>query len=256
MTEVSKDAEILHKANLRLCRLRVWSNYNGIGFDLESSSKAPFIIELVATCSPAAAGGLQKLDVVLAVNNQDLSEADYKHVGAAIKNAIDTTGLVELLVVEQHRYQSLKKKKIKINVKFAYVIDAPRTMPNEYETFFKYPPRTCTIHSNGTEGIFGFDIACGENNIGAYIDEILPNTPAGRSSLNKNDRIIEINDIFVDKDASNSIFKKLDKAKIKGNVKLFVIDMENYKYYQRHNIPLSSKESQTYQYYIDNGQCE
>jgi C-terminal processing protease CtpA/Prc len=62
--------------------------------------------------------------------------------------------------------------------------------------------------------------------VGSYIQEVFPNTPAINTSLRKSNRIIEIDDKFVDKDVSKSILEKLGKAKTKGAVQLYVVDTD------------------------------
>jgi len=237
----SNNAELLRNANIRLCRLRVWPNFEGLGFNLEASTKPPHIIRLVESNSPAAAGGLKILDVILAVNQQDVSESDYNQVRNAIKTARDSNVPIELLVVEQRFYYALKKKNIHIDSSLATVINTPATMPDDNLNFIKHQPRTCNIRLNKSDTTFGFEVVNGENDVGAYIQEVFPNTPASRTPLRKSDRIIEIDDKFVDKDVSKSILEKLGKAKAKGAVKLYVLDTDTYKYYQLNKIPLTSK---------------
>ncbi len=237
----SNNAELLRNANVRLCRLRVWTNFEGLGFNLEASTRPPHIIRLVESNSPAAAGGLKILDVILAVNQQDVSDADYNQVRNAIKAARDSNGPIELLVIEQRFYQALKKKGISIDTLPRSAIETPATMPNDYLNFPRHQPRTCIIRSNKSDSPFGFEVVNGENDVGAYIQEVFPNTPASNTPLRKSDRIIEIDDKFVDKDVSKSILEKLGKAKAKGAVKLYVVDTETYKHYQLNKIPLASK---------------
>jgi C-terminal processing protease CtpA/Prc len=259
-------AELIRNADIRVCRLRVWPNYDGLGFNLEASLRPPHVIRLVESNSPAAAGGLKILDVILAVNQQDVSESDYNQVRNAIKTARDSNSPIELLVVEQRFYQALKKKGVTIDASMAQkTISTPLTMPIDYFNFPKRQPRTCNIRLSKSDTTFGFEIVNGENDIGAYIQEVFPNTPASDTSLRKSDRIIEIGDKFVDKDVSKSILEKLGKAKTKGAVKLYVVDTDTYKYYQLNKIPLTSKgkrKSQsddrlsTQQYCTNEGKCE
>lgn len=237
----SNNAEFLRNVNLRLCRLRVWPNFEGLGFNLEAASRPPQIIRLVESNSPAAAGGLKILDVVLAVNQLDVTDANYDQVRDVIKRARDSNAPIDLLVMEQRFYQQLKKRNLPVNPATATVIETPAVMPNDYLNFVKHQPRTCTIRLNKSDPSFGFEVVNGENDIGAYIQEVFPNTPASTTLLRKSDRIIEIDDKFVDKDVSKSILEKLGKAKSKGAVKLYVVDTDTYKYYQLNKIPLPSK---------------
>ncbi|CAF3266956.1 unnamed protein product [Rotaria socialis] len=237
----SSDAEVLRNANIRLCKLRVWREFDGLGFNLEAAQRPPHLIRLVESNSPASAGGLKILDVILYVNQEDVSEADYNTVRGAIKTARDSNRPIELIVVEQRFYQLLKKKNIKVTPQLATnVIQTPESMPADYINFPKRIPRTCNLRL-GQSDTFGFEVINGENDIGAYIQEVFPNTPASNTPLRKCDRIIEIDDKNVDKDVSKSILEKLAKAKQKGSVKLFVVDTDTYKNAQLHKLPLTSK---------------
>lgn len=237
----SNNSDLMGNANVRLCRLRVWPNFEGLGFNLEASSRPPHIIRLVESNSPAAAGGLKILDVVLFVNQEDVSNADYNQVRNAIRMARDSGAEIELRVIEQRFYQGLKKKNISIASMEPMVIETPRTMPAEYYNFPRHQPRTCMIRASRADPSFGFEVVNGENDIGAYIQEVFPNTPASATSLRKSDRIIEVDDKFVDKDVSKSILEKLGKAKTKGAVKLYVMDTDTYKHHQLNKISLQSK---------------
>ncbi|CAF3566014.1 unnamed protein product [Rotaria sp. Silwood1] len=235
------DTELLRNANVRLCRLRVWPEFEGLGFNLEQSTRPPHLIRLVESNSPASAGGLKILDVILAVNQEDVSEADYNRVRNAIKTARDSNAPIELLVVEQRFYQMLKKKNLTISPQMATIINTPTTIPNTFLNFPKRTPRICNIRLGKNDTSFGFEVINGENDIGAYIQEVFPNTPASNTPLRKCDRIIEIDDKYVDKDVSKSILEKLSKAKTKGAVKLYVVDTETYKNAQLNKISLASK---------------
>lgn len=235
------DGELLRNANVRLCRLRVWPSFNGLGFNLESSPRPPHVIRLVESNSPAAAAGLKILDVILAVNQRDVADATYDQVRDAIKAARDSNGPIELLVVEQKFYNEIRKRNLRVDPSIAEQKNAPATMPLEYANFPKNEPRTCNIRLAKNESTFGFEVVNGENDTGAYIQEIFPNTPASRTALRKSDRIIEIDDKIVDKDNSKYILDKLGKAREKRAVKLYVMDTDTYKYHQQNKLTVSSK---------------
>jgi hypothetical protein len=228
--------------NLRLCRLHLWPNYQGLGFDLRCLPPPPHLVGLVRSNSPAAAGGLKIRDVLLAVNQQDVSNVDYQQVIRLLRTIRDSNHPVELLVVEQRFYETLKKKNISIHSMSATIINAPARMPDDYLNFPKNQPRTCHIHLDKSDSSFGFEVVQGEDDVGAYIQEVFPNTSASKTSLRKSDHIIKINGKFVDRDKSKSILKQLNKAEAKGAVKLYVMDTETYEYYQLNEIPLASKD--------------
>ena len=260
------DVELLRNANVRLCRLRVWPNFSGLGFNLEASPRPPHVLRLVESNSPAAIGGLKILDVILAVNQQDVSEADYNQVRDAIKAARDSNAPIELLVVEQKFYNEIKKRNLRVDPLAATAITTPPSMPSEYANFPKHEPRTCSMRLSKGESTFGFEVVNGDNDTGAYVQEVFPNSPASRTALRKSDRIIEVDDKFVDKDLSKSILEKLGKGRTKGAVKLYVMDTDTYKYYQSNKMTLTSKGKRKSQsadrsstgnrYYSNEGDCE
>lgn len=240
MPKLNND-ELVFNANIRLCRLCRWANYDRFGFNLEASAHPPQLIRLVESNSPAAASGLKILDVILSINQHDVSESNYHEVQQLIKTISDSNMSIELLVVKQSFYQVLKNKGIQIDSSLATVINAPLTMPIEYQEFPKLQPRTCLLALNPSESSFGFEIVKGINSIGAYVQEVFSDTAASRTQLCKSDRIIEIDDDFIDTDTTRSILYKLNTAEKKRFVKLYVMDTETYKHYQSNKLSLSSK---------------
>jgi C-terminal processing protease CtpA/Prc len=234
----------LRFANFRLCRLCVWPKYEGLGFNLDASSQPPHLIRLVESHSPAAAGGLKILDVILAVNGRDVSDAFYIDVITAVENARDKSDRIELLVVERRFYDLLKHHHVSFNPKLARKIDTPITMPRDYLNFPKHEPRTCVLRLYRTDRSFGFEVVDGKDAIGSFIQEVDPNSPASKANLRKSDRIIEIDDEFVDDKPSKIILETLAKSKANHTVKLYVVDTNTYEYFQDNEIPLPSKEYQ------------
>ncbi|CAF3628082.1 unnamed protein product [Rotaria sp. Silwood1] len=200
-TEVHEISSLIHEANVRLCRLRLWLNRQGIGFQISPSSSSPPIIRMVESNSPASAVGLQICDAILAINNQNVSEANFQQVTASIKTALDTKGGVDLLVVQQKFYKELRKKDISMISSLANVLVTPATMPADFLNFPKHQPRTCDIHLNKDNKTFGFEVVSGDDDIGMYIQEVTPNSPASDAGLRKSDRIIEINGTYIEQDS-------------------------------------------------------
>jgi C-terminal processing protease CtpA/Prc len=241
----SDKADVLRNSNLRLCRLCMWSNYTGFGFNIATSSESPQTIEMVESNSPAAAGGLKIADVILDINKKDMSKASIVDVSKAIRKALVSGDYVELLVMEKRHYDKLKDKNVSFDRKKATKLETPDTMPRDFINFPENTPRTCQLNLSDPSETFGFDLINGPNDTGAFIQEVNPNTPASNTSLRKSDRIVEIDDEFVDDQPYKNILNLIKEAKSKSALKLYVFDTKTYKYYQKNKIPLQS----TYDYY-------
>lgn len=233
-----RDETFLRNADLRLCRLRFWSDYLGVGFHLTERFPPPHLICLVDSNSPAAAGGLKIRDVLLAINDKNVANMDYKQVTTILKETLKKNAInrVKLLVVAQKAYRILQQNKITIDSSFATVMDAPIQMPDDYRQFRKYHPRTCYIQLQPTDRNFGFDVVRGEYYIGIYVQDVTLDSPAYRAGLRKCDRIIKINDKDVNECHTRTIYEKLNAALMKRNVKLFVMDTGTYKKYQANEL--------------------
>ena len=228
---------------LRLCRLYVWSVAQGLGFHLHSTSEPPYVVQNVESNSPAAEGGLKICDVVLAVNGQNVCNAPFNEVRNAIKTALQKKRCVKLLVIENKFYNPAMVNSLSFKLKSVNKISCPKKIPNHCANFPENTPRTCEIHLNGSDESFGFEIVSDDDDIGAFIQEVYPGQAASMTPLRKCDRIIEINDEFVDNQSINVIKEKLDEAKRQGSVKLYVVDTHMYKYYKDNELPLGSEES-------------
>ncbi|CAF4121313.1 unnamed protein product [Rotaria sp. Silwood2] len=232
----------LRNAKCRRCHLCLWSNYFGLGFTLAPALEPPYIIESVESNSPAAAGGLRIRDIVLAVNDKNTFELSFDELKNIIQNARDAHGRIELLMIGPDFYETPNKSNEPINPRFVKTIKTPQTMPIDYQNFPKHQPRTCEMRLNRSDTSFGFQTVDPLTSVGMLIQEVYPNSPAANTSLRKCDRIIEIDDEFIDNVSSRTILEKLHTAQEEQHVKLYVVDTATYEFFQSNNIPLSSKE--------------
>ena len=235
-------AGILHDANLRLCRLRLWSDYNGFGFTLRFSSKRFSLVQSIEPYSPAATGGLRVDDVILAIDNQDAFSMDATQCVDMIIRAKERINRIELFVVSKRSYRSLMKQGIPFDLSHATIINTPQARPVDCPTLMRYQPRVCEIYLKKSDDRFGFDITNDRSELGVCISKIYPDTPASRTMLLPGDRIVEINKRSVDRKNKTYIFTKLHHAVLMRYVRLYVMDAETYQYYQSNEISFSSKE--------------
>ncbi|CAF0732861.1 unnamed protein product [Adineta steineri] len=233
----------MRTVKFRLCKIRKWPDYTGLGFSLlGNSQEPPFLVGLVESNSPAAAGGLRISDVIIEVNKKDMTKAKAKYADltGAIQKARDSKGTIDLLVVEKRWYDQLIKEKTKFDPKLATTIETPPTMPPDYKSFPQNTPRTCEIRLAKDNEPLGFEVVNGDGDIGMFIQDVNQNSVASREGLRKSDRIIEVNDEFVDDQPSKDIMEQMKVAKSNLYVKLYVLDTKTYKNFKQNNTPLAS----------------
>ncbi|CAF0795511.1 unnamed protein product, partial [Didymodactylos carnosus] len=146
-------------SNLRLCRLCVWENYNGLGFNLDRQNGPPYLVFAVESYSPAAVGGLQMQDVILQVNREDVGNVDYETFRQCIDRARQK-GPVELLVCNSSKYQEMKANSMPIDPSSAIRMGTPATMPEHIRNeYMQRAPRICEIKMKPEDTSFGFAVA-------------------------------------------------------------------------------------------------
>ncbi|CAF4805023.1 unnamed protein product, partial [Rotaria sp. Silwood2] len=165
---------------------------------LKPTVEPPFIIQHVESISPAAAGGLRVRDVILAANGQNVFMISFDKLKNIIKNVRSSNDHIELLVMEERSYNTSQQYNRSINTKLAKIIETPSTMPNDYQSFPKHQPRTCNIHLSESNSSYGFGTVNPLTNVGMIVQEVYPNSSASNTSLRKCDRILEIDNQFVD----------------------------------------------------------
>lgn len=206
--------DTLRDANVRLCRLLSWPNYVGLGFQLVRRPRPPHLVAIVESASPAAAGGLQINDVILAINGNDVTETNFRDLVAIVKVVQQSRLPMELLVVGCWWYETLTKKTKKGVIAWtaASVLDTPKIMPQEYRAFSRTVRRTCLMYLGTRDSIFGFDITPAYSGKGLFIRDVVPDSPAYRGGLRKCDWLIEIDGKNVENAAGKDITEKLKKA--------------------------------------------
>ena len=228
----------LRKKNFRLCKIQLWPETTGAGFNLEATPKPPFSILAIESNSPAAAARLRISDIILQVNGKDAMKMTFSELGETVKKSLANDKSITLLVIEKQHYDVFVAQKVKFDPKYAEKIDGPARMPSEYKNFPKDKPRTCNIQRNPGETSFGFEIVAGPKDMGGYIQHVVPGGPGERASLRKCDRIIEINDELVAEQPYARIRDLLVQNKTSPSIKLYVMDTVTYKKYTSEKIPL------------------
>lgn len=235
----SKD-EMLRQADVRLCKISLWTNYDGFGFNTKSNPKGLNVINIVESNSPAAAAGLKIWDTIIAVNGMKVIEKRTEDVCRMIESKRNAHSYVELLVVGQNYNENLKLKNISCKSNFYKTISAPSTMPIDFANFPKNTPRIYDMWLGLNDTQFGFEIVIGDNNVGAYIQNVINNSLASKVGLRLFDRIVEINNENVERQSGEFIHKKITEICKTGVITLLVADTHTYEYYINNRIKFDS----------------
>lgn len=218
------------KNDVRLCRLRPWRTFVGFGFHLQQCPKSVYVINFIESNSPAATGGLKFWDILLKINGKDVREITHLEIKNSLKSARNHYDqYVELLVIQRKYYQQNLTDEFFKNINsFVEIITTPSYMPDDYRRNAKNTPRVCEIRLGANETKFGFDGTYGNDYIGMFIHYVKPNSPAYKSGLQKCDRVIEVNDKYVDKTQTLVIIDMIKKCLAKKYIKLLVVDTQTY----------------------------
>ena len=105
--------------DVRLCRLHIWPDFNGYGFNLHSEKgKAGQFIGSIDPGSPAEAAGLRQGDRIIEVNEFPINEDEHKQVVQKIKLNPNKT---QLLVVDAETDRWYKQENVLISGALANV---------------------------------------------------------------------------------------------------------------------------------------
>ncbi|XP_028825477.1 Na(+)/H(+) exchange regulatory cofactor NHE-RF1a [Denticeps clupeoides] len=184
----------------RLCTLEKGSD--GYGFHLHGEKSKPGqFIRLVEPDSPAAASGLLAGDRLAFVNGEDVEGLSHQQVVSRIKAA---TGRLELVVLDAATAELLSKRQLKCRKEYAADgIPVPggeeadaepslqRLSLSSKESKGELRPRLCHIKKEATG--YGFNLHSEKSKPGQYIRAVDEDSPAKKSGLRPQDKIIRVN---------------------------------------------------------------
>uniref|UniRef100_A0AAY4A2H1 Na(+)/H(+) exchange regulatory cofactor NHE-RF n=1 Tax=Denticeps clupeoides TaxID=299321 RepID=A0AAY4A2H1_9TELE len=190
----------------RLCTLEKGSD--GYGFHLHGEKSKPGqFIRLVEPDSPAAASGLLAGDRLAFVNGEDVEGLSHQQVVSRIKAA---TGRLELVVLDAATAELLSKRQLKCRkeyaadglvkssladcwVLFVHLWLSPRLGLHSSSPGSKgeLRPRLCHIKKEATG--YGFNLHSEKSKPGQYIRAVDEDSPAKKSGLRPQDKIIRVN---------------------------------------------------------------
>ncbi|KAJ8246432.1 hypothetical protein GJAV_G00267680 [Gymnothorax javanicus] len=207
----------------RLCVLQ--KGANGYGFHLHGEKgKTGQFIRLVEPDSPAESSGLRAGDRLVFVNGENVEGESHQQVVSRIRA---TTGDLELVVVDLETEELLKKHNLKclkeyvtegiplpsnesdgdveengtpreltpVPEKNGEVLEKKLSVSSK-ESKEELRPRLCNITKG--EGGYGFNLHSEKSKPGQYIRAVDKDSPAEKSGLRPQDRIVQVNGVSVE----------------------------------------------------------
>uniref|UniRef100_A0A8C6JV98 Uncharacterized protein n=1 Tax=Melopsittacus undulatus TaxID=13146 RepID=A0A8C6JV98_MELUD len=215
----------------RLCRML--KGESGYGFHLHGEKgKSGQFIRKVEPGSPAEAAGLRAGDRVVEVNGLNVEQETHHQVVQRIK-AVETE--TRLLVVDKETDEYLCSLRLTCTEDMVHsgILLNPAASPakpvgsdnGEKELC----PRLCHL-KKGPNG-YGFNLHSEKSRPGQFIRSVDPDSPASRSGLRPQDRLVEVNGINVEGLRHSEVVSHI-KAR-ENEARLLVVDPETDEYFKK-----------------------
>ncbi|XP_069785483.1 Na(+)/H(+) exchange regulatory cofactor NHE-RF1 [Narcine bancroftii] len=239
----------------RLCVIN--KGPNGYGFHLHGEKgKTGQFIRLVEAGSPAEGAGLKAGDKVVQVNGEDVEQDSHQQVVQKIKAVANET---RLLVMDRETDELLKSLGLQCKEEYIHGVpeqeqeqraEQPLPEPEQVpaaelqqadnvsqtssekgdpENCRELRPRLCCMQKS-PKG-YGFNLHSEKSKSGQYIRVVDPDSPAERSGLQAQDRIIEVNGTSIEGKQHSDV---VDAIKDGGTeTSLLVVDPETDEFFKK-----------------------
>ncbi|KAK2144183.1 hypothetical protein LSH36_779g02005 [Paralvinella palmiformis] len=232
-----------HPYKVRLCHLRIWSDFQGYGFNLHAEkNKTGQYIGKVDEGSPAEAAGLQEKDRILEVNGLSVVNDNHQAAVLKIKSIPNET---KLLVVDPEADEYFREKGISLNGQVPFILHlvtperkSSGDTNNLSEDDHPHKPRLIQLETWPDYNGYGFNMQSIKGKPGEYIGKVEQGSPAYVAGLKEGDRIIEVGGSNVENQSHNDVVSKIKAAS--GRALLLVIDADADRYYKGKGIVVNS----------------
>uniref|UniRef100_A0A8C2KYC1 PDZ domain containing 3a n=1 Tax=Cyprinus carpio TaxID=7962 RepID=A0A8C2KYC1_CYPCA len=232
-----------HNLPYRPKTLHLTQGPQGYGFFLRQeklrSGRIAHVLREIDPCSPAETAGMEDGELVLAVNGEQVEDAEHEGVVSKIRQSGQQVTLTTISILGRDYYTQLG-----ISPLLFYEDHIPKREP------FPYPPpphqeghqnpphpRLCVLHKEGAG--FGFNLGCVQNKPGSYIGQVMMGSAGERAGLCEGDVVVEVNGQNVE----DQYFDEVVRLIKEGGTPLSLLVMEGLGYEKLRNArqPVSSR---------------
>uniref|UniRef100_A0A673L473 Na(+)/H(+) exchange regulatory cofactor NHE-RF4-like n=1 Tax=Sinocyclocheilus rhinocerous TaxID=307959 RepID=A0A673L473_9TELE len=201
-----------HNLPYRPKTLHLTQGPQGYGFLLRQkklqSGRIAHVLREIDPCSPAEAAGMEDGELVLAVNGEQVEDAEHKGIVSKIRQSGQQVTLTTISIPGRDYFTQLG-----ISPLLFYEDNIPKR-----EQFLKPPlphqegqhPRLCVLHKEGAG--FGFKLGCVQNKPGTYIGQVMMGSAGERAGLCEGDVVVEVNGQNVEQEYFDDVVRLIKEG--------------------------------------------
>ncbi|XP_051520760.1 Na(+)/H(+) exchange regulatory cofactor NHE-RF4 [Myxocyprinus asiaticus] len=232
-----------HNLPYRPKTLHLTQGPQGYGFLLKqeklSSGRIAHMLREIDPYSPAETAGMEEGEVLLAVNGEQVEDAEHEDIVSKIRQSGQQVTLTTIAIPGRDYYTQLA-----ISPLLFYEDHIPKRerfpSPSQaHETTHSNPPcpRLCVLHKEGTG--FGFNLGCVQNKPGAYIGQVSTGSSGERAGLCEGDVVVEVNGQNVEEEHFDEVVRLIKEGGTP--LRLLVLERPGYEKLRKTGQPISSE---------------
>ncbi|XP_043115549.1 Na(+)/H(+) exchange regulatory cofactor NHE-RF3 [Puntigrus tetrazona] len=207
----------------------------GYGFLLRQeklrSGRIAHVLREIDPCSPAETVGMEEGELVLAVNGEQVEDAEHEGIVSKIRQSGQQVTLTTISILGRDYYTQLG-----ISPLLFYEDHIPKREqfpdpPSSHQEGHQNPPqsRLCVLHKEAAG--YGFNLGCVQNKPGAYIGQVMTGSAGERAGLFEGDVVVEVNGQNVEEECFDEVVRLIKE----GGTPLSLLVMERLGYEKRRN---------------------
>ncbi|XP_060743575.1 Na(+)/H(+) exchange regulatory cofactor NHE-RF3 [Tachysurus vachellii] len=209
----------------------------GYGFLLRqeklTTGNIAHLLREVDPCSPAEAAGMEDGDLLLAVNGEQVEQAEHEDIVNRIRRSGQQVTLTTISIQGKDYYTQLGLSPLMFYEEYIpqKVCFPTNTLPSN-----KTPgPRLCALHREDTG--FGFKLACSHIDNVIYVGQVEAGCAGERAGLREGDVIVEVNGQNVEHENLENVVTLIMKGGT--SLMLLVVDKDGFEKLRTNGVPIT-----------------